>query len=189
MKMNIKGIAFLLLSALLTGCVGAVVVGAAGSMMVYDRRSISMIERDARIFYVTNTNIHNNRAFSDTHITVTSYNQVVLLTGQVTSVTLKADAEHIARKTPNVRRLYNELTINNPTTLGERSKDALLTSKLRSGMLAEKGLESGSIRIVVEHGDVYLMGIVTHEQADLAVVVARNTRGVQKVVKIFQYIV
>lgn len=187
--MKMKSVVLLLLSAILTGCVGAVVVGAAGSMMVYDRRSITMIERDARIFYITNTKIKNNRDFRDSHISVTSYNQVLLLTGQVTSVSLKTDAEQIARQTPNVRRIYNELTVQEPISLKQRSRDTLLLSQLRSEMIAEKELESGSIRIIVENGDVYLMGIATHEQANIAVTVARHTRGVNKVVKIFQYIV
>lgn len=189
MTKHIKLIAFLIISGLLTSCVGAVVVGAAGSMMVYDRRSLSMIEKDARIFYVTNTKIRNIRAFRDSHISITSYNQVILLTGQVTSVSLKTEAEQIAHDTPNVRRIYNELSVQEPITIGQRSKDTLISSQIRSKMLAEKGLESGSIRIITENATVYLMGIATHEQADLAVAVARHTRGVNKVVKIFQYIV
>ena len=189
MSRYIKLITFLILGQLLTSCVGVMVVGAAGSMMVYDRRSLAMIEKDARIFYVTNTNIRNIRAFRDSHISVTSYDQVILLTGEVTSTSLKAEAERIARDTPNVRRVYNEITVGEPISLSQRSKDALISSQVRSKMLAEKGLESGSIRIITENATVYLMGIATHEQADLAVLVARNTQGVNKVVKIFQYIV
>ncbi len=189
MNRHIKLITCLILSGLLTSCVGVVVVGAAGSMMVYDRRSLSMIEKDARIFYVTNTKIRNIRAFRDSHISVTSYNQVILLTGQVTSVSLKADAEKIARDTPSVRRVYDEITVGEPITLAQRSKDTFISSQIRSKMLTEKGLESGSIRIITENANVYLMGIATHEQADLAVTVARHIQGVRKVVKIFQYIV
>lgn len=189
MNKNIKLITFLILSGLLTSCVGVMLVGTAGSMMVYDRRSLSMIEKDARIFYVTNTKIRNVRAFRDSHISVTSYNQVILMTGQVTSVSLKADAEKIARDTLNVRRVYNEISVGEPITITQRSKDTFTSSQIRSKMLAKKGLESGSIRIITENATVYLMGIATHEQADLAVSVARHSQGVNKVVKIFQYIV
>jgi osmotically-inducible protein OsmY len=179
----------LVLSGLLTSCIGAVVVGAAGSVMVYDRRSLTMIEKDARIFYVINRAITNERGFRNSHITVTSYSQVVLLTGQATSDALRLRAEKIAQSTPGIRRVYNEITVGEPLLLSERSKDALITSEIRTKMLAEPGLESGSIRIITEQSNVYLMGIATHEQADLAVNVARHSRGVNKVIKIFQYIV
>jgi osmotically-inducible protein OsmY len=185
----VKVIASLILTSLLTSCVGVMVVGAAGSMMVYDRRSMSMIERDARIFYVISRAIANHRGFRHSHVTVSSYNQIVLLAGEVTSAELQKDAEKIAQSTPNVRRVYNELIVAEPIPMAERSKDALLTGTIRTKMIAEKGLESGSIRIIVENGNTYLMGIVTREQADLAVNVARHVDGVNKVVKIFQYIV
>lgn len=186
--MKIKIVIYLLLSALLTSCVGAMVVGAAGSMIVYDRRSLTMIERDARIYYVINRGIANHRGFRNSHVTVTSYNQIVLLAGETTSTTLREDAEKIAQNTPNIRRVYNEITISEPISINQRSKDLLLSGQIRTKMLAEKGLESGSIHIVTENANVYLIGIVTHEQADLAVNVARHVQGVNKVVKIFQYI-
>jgi osmotically-inducible protein OsmY len=185
----IKLIASLTLASLMTSCVGVMVVGAAGSMIVYDRRSMTMIERDARIFYVISRAISNHRGFRHSHVTVTSYNQIVLLAGEVTSAELKKDAEKIAQSTPNVRRVYNELTVAESLPVTQRSKDTLLTGTIRTKMIAEKGLESGSIHIIVENGNVYLMGVVTREQADLAVNVARHVDGVIKVVKIFQYII
>jgi len=187
--MKIKAIIFLILSGLITSCVGVMVAGAAGSMVVYDRRSITMIEKDARIFYVINRALANDRHFRDSHVSINSFNQVVLLTGEVTSGILKAQAAKVARETPNVRRVYDELTIEEPISIKQRSKDAWITGQVRAQMLAESGLESGSIRIVTENANVYLMGIATHEQADLAVNVARQVTGVHKVIKIFLYIV
>lgn len=186
--MKIRAIAILLLSGLITSCVGALVAGAAGSMVVYDRRSIFMIEKDARIFYVINRALANSREFRHSHVSTTSFNEVVLLAGEVTSDSLKAKAERTARETPNVRRVYDELTVAEPITIAQRSKDSLITGQIRSLMLVKKGLESGSIHIVTENSNVYLMGVATHEQADLAVSVARQVPGVNKVVKIFQYI-
>lgn len=187
--MKLKAIIFFVLSGLISGCVGVMAVGAAGSMMVYDRRSITMIERDSRIFYVINRALANDRRFRDSHISITSFNQVVLLTGEVTAIQLKSIAAKVARETPNVRRVYDELTVDEPLSIAQHSKDSLISGHVRTNMLTQSGLESGSIRIITENATVYLMGIATHEQADLAVNVARQVPGVQKVVKIFQYIV
>ncbi len=187
--MKIKTFIFLLLGALLTSCAAVVVVGAAGGMAVYDRRSVSMMERDARIFYVVRKAIVNDPRFRDSHMVVSSFNQVVLLAGQTPTASLRVVAEKIVQNTPNVRRVYDEVTIDYPLSMTRRSKDTLITGQVRSKMLARKGLESGSIKIVTENGIVYLMGIATHEQANIAVNVARQVSGVNKVVKIFQYIV
>ncbi|KTC84989.1 BON domain-containing protein [Legionella brunensis] len=187
--MKIRAIIFLLISALLTGCVAAVVAGAAAGLVVYDRRSFTMIESDTRIFHLIHKAIVTDPGFQDSRILVSSFNQVVLLVGQTPTASLRVMAEKIAQNTPNVRRVYDEVTVDFPIPLSQRTKDTWITSQVRSLMLTKKGLESGSIRIVTENGVVYLMGIVTHEQANLAVSVARQVNGVQKVVKVFQYIV
>ena len=186
--MKIKAIIFLLLSTLLTGCIAVVVAGAAG-MVVYDRRSVSMIESDARIFYVVNKTIMSDPRFRNSHIVVSSFNQVVLLVGQTSAASLRTVAEKIARTTPNVERVYNEITIQPSLPIAERSQDSWITGQVRTKMLTKKGLESGSIRVVTENGVVYLLGVVTHEQANFAVDVARQVNGVSKVVKVFRYIV
>ncbi len=186
--MKIKAIIFSMLCALLAGCVAVVAVGAAGGMAVYDRRSVAMMERDARIFYVVNKTIVADPRFHDSRIVVSSYNQVVLLAGQTPIATLRAAAEKIAHSTPNVRRVYDEITVDYPLSISRKSKDTWITGQVRSKMLTQKGLESGSIHIVTENGVVYLMGIATPEQATLAVNVARQVKGVTKVVKVFQYI-
>ncbi|MGL5741919.1 MAG: BON domain-containing protein [Legionella sp.] len=187
MNLKIKSIAFLFVTVLLTGCFAAVVTGAVAGM-VYDKRGVVTMEADARLFHVIHKAIVTNRQFSDSRVIVTSFNRVVLLAGQTPTTSLRALAEKIAQTTPGVYRVYNEITVSNPIPLTERSKDSLITSQVRSRMLAKKGLESGSIRIVTENRVVYLMGIVTDQQAALAVDAARRVNGVQKVVKTFQYI-
>lgn len=186
--MKIRACILVLLAAFLTGCAAVVLVGAAGSMAVYDRRSIVTMERDARIFYVVHKAIIKDSRFYASRILISSFNGIVLLVGQTPTASLRVVAEKEALAAPNVRRVYNEITIDYPLSLTKRSKDSLITAEVRSKMLAQKGLESGSIRIVTENGIVYLMGIMTQEQANLAVNVARKVSGVNKVVKIFQYI-
>ena len=187
MKIN-KALVFLLLSVLLSSCVAVVVAGAAGGMIVYDRRSMTMLESDARIFYIVHKTIVTDPRFRDSRILVNSFNQVVLLSGETPIASLRILAEKIAKSTPKVKRVYDEITVDYPISISQRSKDTWINGQIRSKMLTKKGLESGSIRIVTENGVVYLMGVVTGEQASLAVSVARQVQGVSKVVKIFQYI-
>jgi osmotically-inducible protein OsmY len=182
-----KSITVFLLSILLTSCVVAVVAGTAAGM-VYDRRSVTTMEADARIFHLVHKDTVTNPELADSRILVTSFNRVVLLVGQTPSASLRVLAEKIAQNTKGVVRVYDEITIGNPLPMTQRTKDTWITSQVRSSMLTKKGLESGSIRIVTENGVVYLMGIVSTEQASLAVDVARRVNGVKKVVKIFQYI-
>lgn len=186
--MKIKVTILLLASIALSGCVALLAAGAAGSLIVYDSRPIGVIEKDARIYHVISNNIANDPKFSESHIVVTSFNQVVLLAGQTNKASNRVLAEKIAKNTPNVVRVYNEITIGEPTALSTRSHDAWITGQVRAKMIAKKDLQSGSIRIVTEDSVVYVMGIATHSQANLAASVAREVPGVKKVVKIFRYI-
>jgi osmotically-inducible protein OsmY len=186
--MKLKTFILLLTSTLLTSCVVAVVAGAASSLVVYDKRTLNMVEKDARIFHTIHTAITPDARFRESRIVVSSFNEVVLLVGETPTASLRTRAEQIAKQTPNVRRVYNEITIDYPLSLSQKSQDTLITGQVRTHMLTQKGLESGSLRVITENGNVYLMGIVAPEQADLAVNTARQVNGVRKVVKTFQYI-
>lgn len=186
-NLKLKAIVAILATSLLTGCVVAVVAGAAAGM-VYDRRSVTTLEADARLFHVIHKNIVTDPQFRSSRILVTSFNKVVLLVGQTPTASLRVVAERVAQSAPGVIRVYDEISVDRPLAMSQRTKDSWITGQIRSNMLTKKGLESGSIRIVTENGTVYLMGIVTQEQATLAVDVARRVNGVRKVVKIFQYI-
>ena len=186
--MKYRSIFLLLVTGMLASCVAVVVAGAAAGMIVYDKRSVTVLESDTRIFHVVHKTIVTDPRFRDSRVVVVSFNRVVLLVGQTPSATLRVVAEKVAQGTPNVRRVYDELSVGHPISMSQKTKDTLITGEIRSKMLNKKGLESGSIRIVTEGGIVYLMGIATKEQANLAVDVARQVKGVQKVVKVFQYI-
>ncbi|MFA5959647.1 MAG: BON domain-containing protein [Tatlockia sp.] len=186
--MKIRSILGLLFSTMLTGCVAAVVAGAAAGLVVFEKRSVGVVESDTRIFHKVHTAIVKDPRFRDSRIVVSSFNQVVLLVGQTPTASLRVVAEKIAQNTPNVRRVYDQVSVDFPIPLTRRTQDTWITSQIRSLMLTKKGLESGSIRIITENGIVYLMGIVSNEQANLAVNVARQVDGVRKVVKVFQYL-
>jgi osmotically-inducible protein OsmY len=187
-QISIKLCLIICTSIILQSCAAFLIAGAASGYIIYDDRSIHGLEKDGRIFHVVHTRYVRDKELVHAHLDVTSFKQVVLLTGQCTMASQRALAEKVARNAPNVRKIYNEITIENPTGTWRRTQDTAITSNVRTHMLAKKGLESGAIQIVTENGIVYLMGDVTHQQADLAVNVTREIRGVNKVVKVFQYL-
>ena len=127
-------------------------------------------------------------ALAQAHINVTSYNGIVLLTGQVSNESLRQLAAQTTAKIKKVRRVHNELTIAGATSMVVRSNDAWITTKVKSKMLASSEVEGNRIKVVTENGVVYLMGLVTREEADRAAELSRKTGGVQKVVRVFEYI-
>lgn len=127
-------------------------------------------------------------ALRTAHVGVTSYNGLVLLTGQVPSPQAREEAERVAGQIREVRKIHNELQIAGPTSAIVRSNDAYLTSRVKLQLLAERNIEGSRIKVVTENGTVHLMGLVTQAEADLAVQVVRQITGVQKIVKVFEYI-
>lgn len=125
--------------------------------------------------------------YQDAHISVVSFNGIVLLVGQLKSEMLRGEATNIANQVRNVKRVHNELTVSGPISVPARSNDAWLKTKIKSTMLATDGINPLEVKVVVENGIVYLMGLVSKPQADLAVTIARQTYGVQKIVKVFEY--
>jgi len=124
----------------------------------------------------------------DAHVEVTSYNGVVLLTGQVPSEELRALAEQSIDGIRHVKRVHNELHVAGPTSLVARTNDNWLKAKIKSKLAFSDKTESGRIKVVVEDGVVYLMGLLTRGEAEAAVEVVREIYGVQKIVKVFEYI-
>jgi len=122
------------------------------------------------------------------HIAVISYNGIVLVAGQVTTEEQRQLAAETIAKIQNVRRVHNELTLSGSTSLLARSNDTWITTKVKSKFLATSSLEGIRIKVATENGVVYLMGLVTKAEADRAANIARKTSGVQKVVRIFEYI-
>jgi len=180
----------LLLSLLLSGCVfvAGAAAGAAGVAVVYDHRKFESILQDQQIANDISSRIASASALkSNAQISVTCFNQVVLLTGEVLSVPQRQQAGRIANSTQDVKKVYNQITVRGPTSSLTHASDTWITAKIKTQMLATKDLASGTIKVVTENGCVYLMGIVSKEQADMAVDIARRVSGVQKVVKIFTY--
>lgn len=177
-------------AALLQGCATAVVTGAAtGAAVVHDRRTAGSVIEDQTIeVKALRIIFENEELWKQVHANVTSYNMVVLITGEAPSVELRAEVERLVRGLPKVRDVHNELTIAAPSSMLTRSSDALITSKIKTFILTDKGLDPTRIKVVTENGVVYLMGLVSRREAQLATDVASGTSGVQRVVRIFEYL-
>ena len=173
----------------LFGCVEAVIVGgvAAGVVMAADRRTAEVMFADQGIEFTAGSRI--NDALKDQgHVNVTSYNYTVLLTGEVPTVQARADAEKVASEVPKVKTVVNELQVAGTSSAASRSNDAYITSKVKSNFLGNGKFKPTDIKVVTEASVVYLLGMVTREEADAATEVARGTAGVQKVVRVFEYV-
>jgi osmotically-inducible protein OsmY len=174
-------------AAILTGCVGAAVVGAGATVvMMEDRRTTGVYVEDENIEWKAFA--LNHEAAPDAHINSTSYNGLVLLTGEVSTEALKtAVAENIAKIT-SVKGVTNELRVAPNSSLTSRGNDSLITSKVKANNLNNGKFPAPAVKVVTEDATVYLMGLVTREEGDAAAEIARNTGGVKSVVKVFEYI-
>ena len=124
----------------------------------------------------------------EAHIELNSYNRVLLITGQVHSKSLKKVVTTTSEKIRHVRRVHNELEIGQPTSFLSRSKDSYLKTKIKSRLIGTKGVNSGRIEVIVENAKVYLMGLVTQDEADRVVKATQQVSGLKKIVRAFEYI-
>lgn len=191
MKKIIVVISCLFLASLLQGCIAAAaVVGvAAGGAIAADNRSFQNMSEDHKIVYNIEQKIHaDDNLMKNSHIVVASYNRVVLLAGQVASDDLRSQAEQMTKDVPNIRRVFNEITVEPSTSMSRRSKDAAITANVKARLMATTNVSSRQVKVITENGTVYLMGTMTREQAGSAAKVAGTSTGVQKVVKLIEYV-
>ncbi|MGD9982819.1 MAG: BON domain-containing protein [Porticoccaceae bacterium] len=122
------------------------------------------------------------------HVNVNSHNRMVLLTGEVPTEEMKTLAGDTARKYQGAREVFNELQVRNNTAVLARTNDSWLTTKVTSRLVAEKGLNTRGVDVVVEDSVVYLMGRVSRRDANRIATIASRIGGVQRVVKVFEYL-
>jgi len=173
---------------LLQGCAAIAVGGIAGTVvMSQDRRTVGTITEDAGIEMKSSTRL-GQKLKEGVHINATSYNRMLLLTGEVPDAAAREEAERIARSVENVRGVYNEITVSGVSSYTVRSNDSVITTKVKSRILDSKSVNGIHVKVVTENSVVYLMGLVKKEEANDATEIARTTSGVQKVVRVFEYI-
>ncbi|HCN46597.1 MAG TPA: phospholipid-binding protein [Pseudomonas sp.] len=124
----------------------------------------------------------------NSHIVVSSFNGVVLLAGQTPRADLKSLAEQTAGQVQKVKKVHNELQVLEPSSLLARNNDAWLTTKIKTQMLADANIPGSRIKIITENGIVYMLGLMTQAEANRATNLVQGVSGVQKIVKLFEYI-
>ena len=173
---------------LLQGCAAVAIGGAAaagGYLVGEDRRQGPILADDQAIEFKTQNRVGERHPGA--HVNTTSYNRMVLLTGEAPDATAKADIEKIARGVENVRGVYNELQVSGSTSFPARANDSYITSKVKTRFLDARRFNPVHVKVVTEAGTVYLLGIVKKQEANDATEIARTTSGVQKVVRVFEY--
>jgi osmotically-inducible protein OsmY len=179
----------LVAASALSGCaallVGGAVVG--GTMMAMDRRS-SGAQVDDQTIELKASNRVREILGDRGHVNVTSYNRMVLLSGEVPTEADKANIEQSIGRVDNVRSTVNELAVMTASSLSNRSNDALITSKVKATFVDAGDLSSSAFKVLTERGIVYLMGRVTEREAERATTLTRSISGVQKVVRVLDVI-
>lgn len=182
-------LAALAASTLLGACAPLIVGGAmlGGTLMVTDRRTSGAQVEDQAIELKAMNRVRE--VLGDRgHVSSTSYNRLVLITGEVASDADKAAVEQAVQRVENVRSILNELEVSGSSSLTSRSNDAILTSKVKAAFVDAKDIFANVFKVVSERGVVYLMGRVTEREANRASELARSVTGVQKVVRVFETI-
>ncbi len=175
-------------TAALQGCIPAVVGGTGVAVaMVSDRRSSGTYVEDEGIEWKSNKWI-NDRLGDKVHVNSTSFNRKLLLTGEAFNEASRDEAGRLAAAVDNVREVVNELRVAPTSTFGARSNDSYLSSKVKARFVDQKEFHITHVKVVTEAGTVYLMGLVSRREGDAATEIARTTAGVQKVVRVFEYI-
>jgi osmotically-inducible protein OsmY len=175
---------------LLQACVPVIVGGAAiGAGAAHDRRTLGSIIDDENIELKAAASIGLDAQLKQlVHVNVTSMNGIVLLTGEAATLEARDQILTHVRAVNGVRRITNELRIAEPSSFGGRSKDSLITSAVKSRFLVTRNLDPTRVKVVTETSVVYLMGMVTHAEGDLAAELAATIEGVERIVKVFEYI-
>jgi len=193
----IKGVSRLLLAAVLatslSGCTALFLGGAATTIgVIHDRRSAGTILDDRTIELTIYGRIANDPQLArGANISVSSYNNVVLLSGQVIDPGQRQRAQDIAANAANVRRVFNELEVAPPANWSNTGTDALISSMVKGSLFQVQGLadfDPTRVKVVTDRGTVYLMGLLRPEEADAVTATVRRVNGVQRVVKLFEYI-
>ena len=172
---------------LLQGCVEMMVVGTGVAVATVEDRRTTGVQLEDRGIELRAANRIDDRFGERVHVNVTSFNRYVLLTGEVEDEATRTEIETLTRGVPNVLGVSNDLQIAGKSSTTSRSNDTLITSKVKTRFADANRFNVFHVKVVTEAAVVYLLGIVTEQEAADAVEIARTTAGVRKVVKMFEY--
>lgn len=185
-----KAAGLLMLLAALNGCAVATVVAVtAGATMIADRRTFSKQIDDQSIEFIAQKELGKQEALTkNTNLHVVSMNGIVLIAGQAPNTYLRDVAIKAIQDVPNIVTIYNQIRISSNTGITTKSTDTWLTSRVKSALLADAGVNAADFKVFTENSEVFLLGLVTEDEANIAVEIARNIDGVSRVFKAFEYI-
>lgn len=176
----------LAMAPLLQACFPLVATGVgATALIAADRRTAGVYIEDENIELKAIGRLHD---IADAHVSATSFNERVLLTGQVPDEATKKRVQEAIRTIPSVREVVDESVIAGASSLASRGNDALITSNVKARMLKYGHFQPNWVKVITEAGTVYLLGLVTHDEAKEAIEISRNTSGVSRVVAEFEYL-
>jgi len=184
----VKLFSIALLSVSLSGCAGLFIAGAATTAnLVTDTRSTQAIWNDNNIEFEVAALGNKPPYRGNVRITASSYKGTVVLMGQATTDQDRRSFESKAREVAGVTEIHNQIRVQPPLSVSEISKDSWITTKVKSALLTKSELNGIKVKVITENSEVFLLGLVTQEQAEIATDVARNISGVKQVIRAFQY--
>jgi len=174
---------------LLQGCAAAIVAGTASAVTAAnDRRTIGSQIDDNNIEIKASIALSEvERLEKFANINAVSVNGIVLLVGQVANQEMKGEAQRTIEDVAGIRKIHNQIRIGSNIGITTQTHDSWLTSKVKAQLLTAKNISSNNIKVVTENGEVFLMGLVSESESNQAVNIARNVSGVERVIKVFEY--
>jgi osmotically-inducible protein OsmY len=182
---------FTLLTCLLSSACSSIVAATASGPIEedYGKRTLGTVVEDNTIENKAYVNLHKaSEKLHEAHINIKSFNRVLLLTGEVPDTASKELASKVTSDIRHIRRIHNELEVSGNSSFLSRTNDNYLSTKVSSRLIATEGIDSGRIETVVENSQLYLMGLVTREEADRVVNAMQKVSGITRIVKVFEYI-
>jgi len=177
-----------LISGSLQGCFPVVAAGVGASVLIAQDRRPSEVFIDDQKIEAKAARLIDKQINSVMHVNVTSFNYQVLISGEAPDESTRAEIEKIVSGIEKVRNVDNELAVSPTSSLASRSNDGLITSNVKLRYMNNKRFNPDHIKVVTEKGTVYLMGLVNHAEADAATEITSTTQGVQRVVRMFEYL-
>jgi len=179
---------FLIILSFLTACTYTG-VAMTGAQALYDHHNL---QKQISNHYATLKAYHEMRLknddFKDTNLSISSFNNTMLITGQAPHAWQKQKIGTLVNKIADNREVYNFAEVTNPISLLTELSDAWITAKIKAQYVAADEIDPNLIKVITENGTVYLIGVIPHDEAEIAVQIAKETRGVQKVIKLFSYV-
>ena len=188
---SVWGLLALMLLPALQGCSPVLIAGGAigaGTAVVLDRRTPGAMIEDQTIEIGATDAIYRDEAVGKrVHIRVTSFNKIVLLSGEAPTAAARDRVLEIVSKVPNIKGVLNEVQLSRQASLARRAGDTALTAAVKTRLMTEKA-QPIRTKVVTSRGTVYLMGLLTRAEAEKAARAAARVKGVKQVVKSFEYL-